>query len=189
MLLWIGTRSYGLYLYHWPIYQIIRNIAANKLALHEFVLAMVATCIITELSYRYIETPIRKGQLGELVEAATGGVPVDVVAERRAAQGCVCGRCGRGCCCRCSPSAAWPPPSCKQNDLQLALDERRENTCDVLVDVDCDGVDDFDADGNPIVVGTEAESATEDGGAFEPNEDGSGVTPGDGGATRLPIPS
>ena len=22
---WIGTRSYGLYLYHWPIFQIIRG--------------------------------------------------------------------------------------------------------------------------------------------------------------------
>ena len=60
-LVWIGTRSYGLYLYHWPIYQIIRNIAGNKLRFHEFVLAMVATVIITELSYRFVETPIRKG--------------------------------------------------------------------------------------------------------------------------------
>lgn len=66
VLLWIGTRSYGLYLYHWPIYQIIRNIAANKLQFHEFVLAMVATAIITEASYRFVETPIRKGKLGEL---------------------------------------------------------------------------------------------------------------------------
>jgi peptidoglycan/LPS O-acetylase OafA/YrhL len=59
--LWIGTRSYGLYLYHWPIYQIIRNVAGNKLNFREFALAMVATAIITELSYRLIETPIRKG--------------------------------------------------------------------------------------------------------------------------------
>ena len=22
---WVGTRSYGMYLYHWPIYQIIRG--------------------------------------------------------------------------------------------------------------------------------------------------------------------
>ena len=60
-LLWIGTRSYGLYLYHWPIYQIIRKVALKDLAVHEFVLAMVATCCITELSYRFVETPIRQG--------------------------------------------------------------------------------------------------------------------------------
>jgi peptidoglycan/LPS O-acetylase OafA/YrhL len=62
-LLWIGTRSYGLYLYHWPIYQIVRNTAGTKLKFHEFVLCMVATAIITEISYRYLETPIRRGQL------------------------------------------------------------------------------------------------------------------------------
>ncbi len=62
-LLWIGTRSYGLYLYHWPIYQIVRNTAGTKLRFHEWVLCMVVTGIITEISYRYIETPIRKGQL------------------------------------------------------------------------------------------------------------------------------
>ena len=35
---WIGTRSYGLYLYHWPIYQMIRGVAGNKLTVREFVL-------------------------------------------------------------------------------------------------------------------------------------------------------
>lgn len=62
-MLWIGTRSYGLYLYHWPIYQIVRNTAGTKLKFHEWVLCMVATAIVTEISYRFIETPIRKGQL------------------------------------------------------------------------------------------------------------------------------
>ena len=61
---WIGTRSYGLYLYHWPIYQIIRKQAQILLTPVEFVVAMVATVLITEASYRFIETPIRKGALG-----------------------------------------------------------------------------------------------------------------------------
>ena len=61
VLLWIGTRSYGLYLDHWPIYQIIRYIAGNHLKFYEFVFAMILTGIITELSFRFIETPIRKG--------------------------------------------------------------------------------------------------------------------------------
>ena len=29
--LWVGVRSYGMYLYHWPIYQVIRRIAGNPL--------------------------------------------------------------------------------------------------------------------------------------------------------------
>ncbi len=65
-LLWIGTRSYGLYLYHWPIYQIARNTAGTKLQFHEWVLCMVVSVVITEISYRYLETPIRKGALGEM---------------------------------------------------------------------------------------------------------------------------
>jgi peptidoglycan/LPS O-acetylase OafA/YrhL len=59
-LLWVGTRSYGLYLYHWPIYQIIRKVAGNPLSVIQFVEAMLVTCFITEISYRVIETPIRR---------------------------------------------------------------------------------------------------------------------------------
>ena len=59
-LVWVGTRSYGLYLYHWPIYQIIREVAGNPLTGMEFVVAMAITVPITELSYRLVETPIRK---------------------------------------------------------------------------------------------------------------------------------
>lgn len=59
--LWVGTRSYGLYLYHWPIYQMIRQVAGNPLTLTEFAGAMVATAAITEASFRWIETPIRTG--------------------------------------------------------------------------------------------------------------------------------
>ncbi len=59
---WIGTRSYGLYLYHWPIYQMIRGVAGNKLTVREFVFALLLTTIVTELSYQYIETPIRQGR-------------------------------------------------------------------------------------------------------------------------------
>jgi peptidoglycan/LPS O-acetylase OafA/YrhL len=63
---WIGTRSYGLYLYHWPIFQGIRRVAGNTLSLPQFVGAMIATGIVAELSYRYIETPIRRGALGRV---------------------------------------------------------------------------------------------------------------------------
>jgi peptidoglycan/LPS O-acetylase OafA/YrhL len=63
---WIGTRSYGLYLYHWPIYEIIRKQAQIELSVVQFVFAMVVTCVITELSYRLIEVPIRQGHIRAL---------------------------------------------------------------------------------------------------------------------------
>ena len=62
---WVGTRSYGMYLYHWPIYQIIRGHAGVGMTTTQWVFAMALTLPITEASYRYIEMPIRQGRLGE----------------------------------------------------------------------------------------------------------------------------
>ena len=61
--LYVGTRSYGLYLFSWPIYQIIREVAGNVLSFREFVVALILTMIITELSYRFIEMPVRRREV------------------------------------------------------------------------------------------------------------------------------
>ncbi len=63
-LAYVGTRSYGLYLFHWPIYEIIRGVAGNHMSVAEFATAMVLTVVITEASYRFVETPIRHQQVG-----------------------------------------------------------------------------------------------------------------------------
>jgi hypothetical protein len=70
---WVGTRSYGLYLYHWPIYQMIRGVAGNKLTMSEFVFALLLTAIVTELSYRLVETPIRQGRFSARWRQIFGG--------------------------------------------------------------------------------------------------------------------
>jgi hypothetical protein len=62
---YIGTRSYGLYLYHWPIYMVIRGQAGVPLTVRQWLVAMAITLPVTEASYRYIELPIRQGRLGE----------------------------------------------------------------------------------------------------------------------------
>ena len=62
---WVGTRSYGMYLYHWPIYQIIREHSGVAMTLRQWLIAMAITLPVTEASYRYIETPIRQGRFGE----------------------------------------------------------------------------------------------------------------------------
>ena len=66
VLLWIGTRSYGLYLFHWPVYQFIRKQADLEMSLAQLGAAMAITLPLTELSYRFIETPIRAGRLGDV---------------------------------------------------------------------------------------------------------------------------
>ncbi len=65
---WIGTRSYGMYLYHWPIYQIIRA-PGQPLEFRQFAIAMLIALPITELSYRLVELPIRQGKLSKFLNA------------------------------------------------------------------------------------------------------------------------
>jgi peptidoglycan/LPS O-acetylase OafA/YrhL len=74
---YIGTRSYGLYLYSWAIYQMIRRVAGNVLTVPQFVLAMIATFAVAELSYRYIETPVRRGSLGRTWRRLRTSGPTD----------------------------------------------------------------------------------------------------------------
>jgi hypothetical protein len=62
LLVWVGKRSYGLYLYHWVVFQAYRKSAGMPLEPREFVALMAITLVITEASYRFIETPIRTGR-------------------------------------------------------------------------------------------------------------------------------
>jgi peptidoglycan/LPS O-acetylase OafA/YrhL/lysophospholipase L1-like esterase len=65
LLRWVGLRSYGLYLWHWPIFMVTRpqlDLPLDGLPL--LGLRLVATCLMAELSYRYVETPIRSGAVG-----------------------------------------------------------------------------------------------------------------------------
>lgn len=62
---YLGQRSYGLYLWHWPIFMVTRpelDIPLDGIAL--FGLRMGLTLGIAELSFRYVEMPIRHGVIG-----------------------------------------------------------------------------------------------------------------------------
>ena len=83
LLNWIGTRSYGLYLYHWPIYQIMRREAGKALTPAQFVIAIILTLPITEASYRFIELPIRQGRIAESIRNSRRPRPADVYRRRR----------------------------------------------------------------------------------------------------------
>ena len=62
VLTWIGVRSYSLYLWHWPIFVYTRPEIDQPLTLYPtLVLRLVLTVIAAELSYRYVEVPIRNG--------------------------------------------------------------------------------------------------------------------------------
>lgn len=61
ILRWVGQRSYGLYLYHWPIFQFYRRFAGKSLNAAEFGGLMLLALLATALSYRFIEMPVRTG--------------------------------------------------------------------------------------------------------------------------------
>jgi len=62
---WIGLRSYGIYLWHWPVFMVTRpqlDVTFEGLAL--LALRLAVTLVLAEVSYRYVETPVRRGALG-----------------------------------------------------------------------------------------------------------------------------
>ena len=64
-LVWIGLRSYGLYLWHWPIFMLTRPrldvpLTGNSL----LALRLGLTVAAAALSYRFVEVPVRNGALG-----------------------------------------------------------------------------------------------------------------------------
>ncbi|PJK01905.1 hypothetical protein CO611_02310 [Lysobacteraceae bacterium NML03-0222] len=71
---WVGERSYGIYLWHWPIFvlidadtpwlQVFDVLESDSLWLP--VLRIFLTLLIAALSYGLVENPIRKGLLGQI---------------------------------------------------------------------------------------------------------------------------
>jgi peptidoglycan/LPS O-acetylase OafA/YrhL len=63
-LTWLGTRSYGLYLYHVPLYLLFSSAYVPLSRTANAVLAFAVSVILTELSFRLIERPLtRRGHV------------------------------------------------------------------------------------------------------------------------------
>jgi peptidoglycan/LPS O-acetylase OafA/YrhL len=62
---WLGVRSYGIYLWHWPVFMVTRpelDVPFGGLPL--LAMRLGITIVLADLSYRFVETPIRRGALG-----------------------------------------------------------------------------------------------------------------------------
>jgi peptidoglycan/LPS O-acetylase OafA/YrhL len=61
---WLGERSYGIYLWHWPVVELMRPGVDISWTGPGVVVAQAAIVLTAaELSYRYVEQPIRTGSL------------------------------------------------------------------------------------------------------------------------------
>jgi peptidoglycan/LPS O-acetylase OafA/YrhL len=63
---WLGVRSYGIYLWHWPIIVLTAPSLQDRANLSLQVLQVAATIAVAALSWRFVEEPIRRGALGRL---------------------------------------------------------------------------------------------------------------------------
>lgn len=59
-LVWTGLISYSLYLVHWPIIVLLKQWTLGELSVELKVLAFILTFVLAIISYRYIETPLRR---------------------------------------------------------------------------------------------------------------------------------
>ncbi|HEY3522944.1 MAG TPA: acyltransferase family protein [Candidatus Limnocylindrales bacterium] len=62
---WLGTRSYAVYLWHWPVFAFTRpglDVPLDGVANVTF--RLVVTLVLAEASFRFVERPIRGGALG-----------------------------------------------------------------------------------------------------------------------------
>ncbi len=70
-LVWVGKRSYGLYLWHWPVFQLTRpRIDVSLDGWELFWFRMIITLALVEVSYQYIERPIRERRIRKALDAA-----------------------------------------------------------------------------------------------------------------------
>jgi peptidoglycan/LPS O-acetylase OafA/YrhL len=71
LLKWIGERSYGIYLWHWPLLVLLRYLLPSTLPWWIIPLSLTTlTLTIAGLSYRYLEMPVRQRGFRKIFQQA-----------------------------------------------------------------------------------------------------------------------
>ena len=83
-MVWIGKRSYGIYLWHWPVFLVTRpGIDVPLTGIPLFVLRVGITVGLAAASYRFVEVPIRSGALGRRLAALRAALRQSSMLQRR----------------------------------------------------------------------------------------------------------
>ena len=73
-LVWIGKRSYSIYLWHYPLLLLMNPVAnINDTPWWQYILQVLLVVAVAECSHRFIETPFRKGAFGRTVSEFRDG--------------------------------------------------------------------------------------------------------------------
>jgi hypothetical protein len=74
---WVGRRSYGLYLWHWPILILVAEHAGKtSLPTGESLLLVLVAVVVTAVSYRVVENPLRHLRRPSAATVLAGGASV-----------------------------------------------------------------------------------------------------------------
>lgn len=68
-LVWIGKRSYGIYLWHYPLLLLMNPNPSVETPWWLYLLQLAVVFACAAFSYRFVENPIRKGAIGHLVKS------------------------------------------------------------------------------------------------------------------------
>ncbi|MCY0903944.1 acyltransferase family protein [Arthrobacter sp. H14-L1] len=78
VLTWVGQRSYGIYLWHWPALVISDAVAPQAIGTPGWwsirIIALALTVLVSALSFRYLEQPVRRKGFRATWAAAAGAV-------------------------------------------------------------------------------------------------------------------
>ena len=85
---WLGSRSYGIYLWHWPILVGFGVAGHAHKPLHRIVLGVLVSLAVAEASYRVVEMPVRRQGLAAfrwrptlpVLGASMTGVAIAIIA-------------------------------------------------------------------------------------------------------------
>lgn len=73
-LVWVGKRSYSIYLWHYPLLLLMNPVAnISDTPWWQYILQVLVVVAVAECSYRFIETPFRKGAFGQTVSELREG--------------------------------------------------------------------------------------------------------------------
>ena len=73
-LVWIGKRSYSIYLWHYPLLLLMNPVAnINDTPWWHYILQVLLVVAVAECSYRFVEEPFRKGAFGRTVSEFRDG--------------------------------------------------------------------------------------------------------------------
>lgn len=73
-LVWVGKRSYSIYLWHYPLLLLMNPVAnISDTPWWQYILQVLVVVAVAECSYHFIETPFRKGAFGRTVSELREG--------------------------------------------------------------------------------------------------------------------